>query len=82
MDIDPPAALRSRGSKRLLIAGAGGAIVVIVAAAAALVYFGRELRANEPKGGRATAAVPVTVATVLQETVPLRVQAIGNVEAF
>jgi membrane fusion protein, multidrug efflux system len=82
MDIDPPAALRSRGSKRLLIAGAGGAIAIVVIIAAALAYFGKELRANEPKVGRGAAAVPVTVATVLQETIPVRVQAIGNVEAF
>jgi membrane fusion protein, multidrug efflux system len=82
MDIKPPAVLRSRSSRRFLIAGVAGAIGVIVIAASALVYFGRELRANEPKGGRGQAAVPVSVATVLQETVPVRLQAIGNVEAF
>jgi membrane fusion protein, multidrug efflux system len=82
MDIRPPAVLRSRGSKRLLIAGVAGAVGIVVVAAAALTYFGRELRANEPKNGRGPAAVPVSVATVLQQTVPVRVQAIGNVEPF
>jgi membrane fusion protein, multidrug efflux system len=72
----------SRGGKRLLVAGVASAVGVVVIAAAALIYFGRELRANEPKGGRGPAAVPVSVATVEQQTVPVRVQAIGNVEAF
>jgi membrane fusion protein, multidrug efflux system len=82
MDIKPPAVLHSRSSKRLLIAGVAGAIGVVAVAAVLLTYFGRELRANEPKGGRGAAAVPVSVATVLQETVPVQLQAIGNVEAF
>jgi len=82
MDIKPPEGLRSRNSKRFVIAGVAGAVGIVVIAAAALTYFGRELRANEPKGGRGPAAVQVTVATVLQQTVPVRVQAIGNVEAF
>jgi membrane fusion protein, multidrug efflux system len=82
MDIKPPAGLHSKSRKRLLIAGVAGATVVVVIAGVVLTYFGKELRANEPKGGRGPAAVPVSVATVLQETVPVRLQAIGNVEAF
>jgi membrane fusion protein, multidrug efflux system len=83
MDILPPAVMRSRSRKRLMIAGAAGVAGIVVVAAVALAYFGRELRANEPKGGRgAEAAVPVSVATVMQQTVPFRLQAIGNVEAF
>ncbi|HZR68661.1 MAG TPA: efflux RND transporter periplasmic adaptor subunit [Burkholderiales bacterium] len=82
MDIKPPTVIGSRGGKRLLVAGVASAVGVVVIAAAALIYFGRELRANEPKGGRGPAAVPVSVAMVEQHTVPVRVQAIGNVEAF
>src|SRR5262245_7842275 len=83
MDIKPPSALiRSRSRKGLVLASIGVVAVVVVVAAAALVYFGRELRANEPKSGRGAGAVPVTVASVQQLTVPFRLQAIGNVEAF
>jgi membrane fusion protein, multidrug efflux system len=82
MDIKPPVVLHSRGSKRLLIAGVAGAVGIVAVTAVILTHFGGELRANEPKGGRGQAAVPVSVATVLQETVPVRLQAIGNVEAF
>src|SRR3954470_2501798 len=82
MDIRPPAVLRSHNRKRLVIAGVASVVGIVIVAAALLIYFGRELGANEPKGGRGPAAVPVSVATVLQQTVPVRLQAIGNVEAF
>jgi multidrug efflux system membrane fusion protein len=82
MDLKPPAVLGSRSSKRLLIAGVASAVGIAVIGAVVLTYFGHELRANEPKGGRGPAAVPVSVATVAQQTVPVRVQAIGNVEPF
>jgi membrane fusion protein, multidrug efflux system len=82
VDIQPPAVLRTRSRKRLVVAGVAGVVGIVVVAAALLTYFGRELRANEPKGGRGPAAVPVSVATVVQQTMPFRLQAIGNVEAF
>jgi membrane fusion protein, multidrug efflux system len=82
MDILPPAVMRSRSRKRLVIAGIAGVAAVLVVAAVGLIYFGRGLGANETKAGRGTAAVPVSVATVVQQTVPFRLQAIGNVEAF
>src|SRR3954470_6775207 len=82
MDIRPPAVLRSHNRKRLVIAGVASVVGIVIVAAALLIYFGRELGANEPKGGRGPAAVPVSVATVVQQTVPFRLQAIGNVEAF
>src|SRR4051812_45722147 len=82
MDLNPPAILRSRNRKRLVIAGIAGVLGIVVVAAAVLTYFGGEIRANEPKRGRGPAAVPVSVATVQQQTVPFRLQAIGNVEAF
>jgi multidrug efflux system membrane fusion protein len=82
MDIQPPAVLRSRSRKRLVVAGVASVVGIVIVAAVLLIYFGRELRANEPKGGRGPAAVPVSVATVVQQTMPFRLQAIGNVEAF
>ena len=83
MDIKPPSALmRSRSRKGLVIAGIVGVAGIVVLAAVLLTYFGSEIRANEPKRPRGPAAVPVSVATVEQQTVPFRLQAIGNVEAF
>ena len=64
------------------------AVVVAVAAAVGLgsyliVADGRTAKsAREGKGKGGGAAVQVTVARVLQETVPVRIAAIGNVEAF
>jgi membrane fusion protein, multidrug efflux system len=82
MDIRPPAVLLSRSRKRLVIAGIAGVAAIVVVAAVVLTYFGGEIRANERKAPRGPAAVPVSVATVVQQTVPFRLQAIGNVEAF
>jgi multidrug efflux system membrane fusion protein len=82
MDIRPPAVLLSRSRKRLVIAGIAGIAAIVVVAAVVLTYFGGEIRANERKAARGPAAVPVSVATVVQQTVPFRLQAIGNVEAF
>lgn len=46
-------------------------------------YFSTNSPAKEGlKGGKGPPAVPVSVAPVLQETVPIRLQGIGNVEAY
>jgi membrane fusion protein, multidrug efflux system len=85
MDLKPPpsALMRSRSRKRLVLAGVASLAGVVIVAAAVLTYFGSEISANEPKAARSGgAAVPVTVASVVQQTVPFRLQAIGNVEAF
>jgi multidrug efflux system membrane fusion protein len=62
---------------------ATSAVVVALLAIAVGVYFIADGRAKEgrmaPKG---PAAVQVSVAAVAQMTVPVRLQAIGNVEAF
>jgi multidrug efflux system membrane fusion protein len=67
-------------NRKLVLAAA---IVVALGAAGVGTYFIADGRAKEsrkvPKEGP---AVPVTVAEVAQETVPIRLQAIGNVEAF
>jgi multidrug efflux system membrane fusion protein len=67
--------------RRALISAAA---IVVLAAAGAAVYFATDSRARDAKGGakKGPPAVPVTVAAVAQETVPLRLAAIGNVEAF
>jgi multidrug efflux system membrane fusion protein len=75
-DPDPMTA----ANQRFLIAGA---VVVALVAGGVAVYFSTDSRAKEGrKAGNAPPAVPVTVAAVAQETVPIRLQAIGNVEAY
>ncbi len=69
----------TRTSRRVLIAGA---VLVALAAGGVATYFSTDSRAKEgPKGGKGPPAVPVTVAAAAQETVPVRLTAIGNVEA-
>jgi multidrug efflux system membrane fusion protein len=66
-------------NKRLVL----GAVLVAVLAAAGLgTYLVSDGRAREGKGSKSPPAVPVTVAAAQQQTVPIRLQAIGNVEAF
>jgi membrane fusion protein, multidrug efflux system len=67
-------------SRRFLIAGA---VVVALLAGGIAAYFSTDSGAKEGgKAGKGPPAVPVTVASVSQETVPIRLQAIGNVEAY
>jgi len=58
-------------------------LAALIAVGAGVYFFVADGRAKESrKGTKGPPAVPVTVATVLQETVPIRLQAIGNVEAY
>ncbi|HSU64090.1 MAG TPA: efflux RND transporter periplasmic adaptor subunit [Burkholderiales bacterium] len=67
-------------NRRFLIAGA---VVVALVAGGIAAYFSTDSGAREGrKGGKASPAVPVTVAPVTQETVPIELRAIGNVEAY
>ena len=67
-------------NRRFLIAGA---VVVALVAGGIAAYFSTDSGAKEGrKAGKGPPAVPVTVAPVTQETVPIRLQAIGNVEAY
>jgi membrane fusion protein, multidrug efflux system len=59
-----------------------GILCVAVAAGTLLAYRGAEIRAQDTKAARAAPAIPVAVATVAQQTVAVRIQAIGNVEAY
>jgi len=70
----------TRNSRRLLILGA---LFLVVAAAGLAAYFSTDGRAREArKAPKGAPAVPVAVAVVTQETVPVRLQTIGNVEAY
>ncbi len=67
-------------TKLLILYGIAGVATV---AGALFTYTGVELRAQGAKKPAEDAVtVPVTVATVTQQTVPVRIQAIGNVEAY
>src|SRR2546421_11368886 len=75
-DPDPmPAA-----NRRYLIAGA---VVVALVAGGIAAYFSTDSGAREGrKAAKGPPAVPVTVALVAQETVPIELRALGNVEAY
>ena len=67
-------------SRRLF---AVGVVVIAIVGAGLGTYFIADSRAKESrKAPKGPPAVPVTVASVLQETVPIRLQGIGNVEAY
>jgi len=75
-DPDPMTA----ANRRFLIAGA---VVVALVAGGIAAYFSTDSGAREGrKAGKGPPAVPVTVAPVVQETVPIELRAIGNVEAY
>ena len=57
-------------------------LAVAVAAGGLVAYFSGDSRAREKAGAKGVAAVPVAVVTAVQQSVPVRLQAIGNVEAF
>jgi multidrug efflux system membrane fusion protein len=59
----------------------GSACAAILALALSF-HPGGELRAQNAKPGKAAPAVPVSVATVRRQTVPVRIRAIGNAEAY
>jgi len=65
---------------------AASAVLVLASIGAAVfaVYYGANGRAKEKEGPgkRGSPTVPVTVAPVRTQSVPLRLPAIGNVEAF
>ncbi len=67
-------------SRRVLVVGT---VVLVVVAAAMVAYVSRDSGAREArKAQKGPPAVPVTVASVSEETVPVRLRAIGNVEAY
>ncbi len=67
-------------TKLLIFSGIAGVAIV---AGALFTYTGLELREQGSREPATDAVVvPVTVATVAQQTVPVRIQVIGNVEAY
>jgi multidrug efflux system membrane fusion protein len=70
----------SRSGRRIIMAGA---LVAVLAAAGLGTYLITDGRAKENgKAGKGPPGVPVTVALAAQETIPIELKAIGNVEAF
>lgn len=70
----------TRTGRRVLLASA---LVVVVAGIVLAGYYTSDFRAKEArKAPKGPPSVPVTVASVMQQAVPIRVAAIGNVEAF
>ena len=60
-----------------------GLLVVVLAGAGLGTYFVTDGKAKDSaKAPRGTPAIPVTVARVEQQTIPVRLNAIGNVEAY
>ena len=57
-------------------------VVLVVLGGAAAAYFVNDSRAKEKKGVRGPAAIPVSVTAAVQQSVPVRLQAIGNVEPY
>lgn len=70
----------TQASRRLV---AAGTVLIALVAVGLGIYFIADGRAKDSrKAPKGPPAVPVTVAPVLQGTVPIRLQAIGNVEAY
>jgi multidrug efflux system membrane fusion protein len=55
-------------------------IAVVLAAGAVVAYFSADSRAREKPAPKGPGAVPVSVAIAVQRSVPMRLQAVGNVE--
>jgi membrane fusion protein, multidrug efflux system len=68
----------SHGKRYAILAG----LAVVLAAGALVAYFSGDSRAKEKPAAKGPAAAPVAVAAALQQSVPVRLQAIGNVEAY
>jgi len=70
----------TRTGRRVLVASV---LMALLVGGGLAIYYTRDFRAKEAsKAPKGPPSVPVTVATVAQETMPIRIAAIGNVEAF
>lgn len=61
-----------------LVAG----VLVALAAGGMLAYYSQDGRAKEKPAAKGPQTVPVAVVAAVQQTMPVRLQAIGNVEAY
>jgi multidrug efflux system membrane fusion protein len=68
----------STGKRYAILAG----LAVVVAAGAVVAYFSGDSRAREKPAAKAPAGAPVAVVAAVQQSVPVRLQAIGNVEPY
>ena len=60
-----------------------GAVLVVLVAGGLAAYVSSDIRAKEGrKAPKGPPPVPVTIATAVKETVPVRLGAIGNVDAY
>jgi multidrug efflux system membrane fusion protein len=66
------------GKRYALLAG----LAVVLATGALVAYFSADSRAKEKPAAKGPAAAPVAVVAAVQQTVAVRLQAIGNVEAY
>jgi multidrug efflux system membrane fusion protein len=57
-------------------------LTAVLAAGGLIAYVSGESRVREKPAAKGSAAIPVAVAAAVQQTVPVRLQAIGNVEAY
>ncbi len=70
--------MRSGSKLKLLVAGA----TLVAAAVAVGLYFTNDIRAKEKRPERGAPPIPVAVAAAVQQSVPVKLLSIGNVEAF
>jgi len=68
----------SLGKRYAILAG----LAVVLAAGALVAYLSGDSRAREKPAAKAPVAALVAVAAALQQSIPVRLQAIGNVEAY
>jgi len=68
----------SHGKRYAILAG----VAVAVAAGGLIAYFSADSRAREKPAAKGPGAAPVAVVAAVQQTIPVRLQAIGNVEAY
>ena len=68
----------SFGKRYAILAG----VAVALATGGLIAYFSADSRAKEKPAAKGPGAVPVSVVAAVQQTIPVRLQAIGNVEAY
>jgi multidrug efflux system membrane fusion protein len=68
----------SRGKRYAVFAG----LALVLAAGALVAYFSTNSRAREKPAAKGPPAVPIAVADAVRKSLPVRVQAIGNVEPY
>lgn len=68
----------STGKRYAILAG----LVACLAAGGLIAYFSGDSRAKEKSAAKGPGVVPVSVVAAIQQSVPVRLQAIGNVEAY